>query len=188
MPVHPLIADRWSPRALDPGAEVPLEHLRALFEAARWAASHGNTQPGRYLVGRRGDDTFQRIFSTLRPGNQSWAGSAGALLLGMVRTVDKRGPIPNAEYGLGLAVQNLVLQAVSLGLVTHQMGGFDREAVHAAFDLPPDVRPVVVVAIGTVGDVEDLPEDLRGREVAGRLRRPLGELVFTGEWGTPAFE
>src|SRR6202022_4830782 len=71
--LHPLIAQRWSPRALDPDAEARDAQLRALLEAGRWAASSGNTQPARYLVGRRGDSTFQRIFDVLRPGNQSWA-------------------------------------------------------------------------------------------------------------------
>ena len=96
------------------------------------------------------------------------------------------GDLPNTEYGLGLAVENLVLQAVDLGLVTHQMGGFDKEAVRAAFGLPADVRPVVVVAVGAPGTAEDLPEDLRARERRPRERRPLSELVFTDQWGKPA--
>ena len=63
--VAPMIAARWSPRALDPTAEVTDAQLRALLEAARWAPSYGNTQPARYLIGRRGDDTFDRIFGVL---------------------------------------------------------------------------------------------------------------------------
>ncbi|WP_367133430.1 nitroreductase family protein [Saccharothrix sp. HUAS TT1] len=187
MEPHPLITKRWSPRAFDGAAEVPPETVRVLLEAARWAASHGNTQPARFLVGHRGDDTFAGIFAALRPGNRTWAGRASVLLVGAVAESDERGPVPNTEFGLGLAVQNLVLQAVELGLVTHQIGGFSPDAVREAFGVPADVRPVVVVAVGLLGDAEELPEDLRARERRPRARKPLSETVFAGRWGRPAF-
>ncbi|MBY8852768.1 nitroreductase family protein, partial [Saccharothrix sp. MB29] len=65
MDVNRLISERWSPRAFDPEAVVEPPVVRVLLEAARWAASHGNTQPARFLVGYRGDDTFERIFASL---------------------------------------------------------------------------------------------------------------------------
>ena len=188
MDLNPLIAARWSPRAFDATAEVDPSAVRVLLEAARWAASHGNTQPARFLVGYRGDDTFERIFASLRPGNRTWAGRASVLLVGAVVTTDERGPLPNTEFGLGLAVQNLVLQAVGLGLVTHQVGGFSPEELRTAFGIPEDVRPVVVVAVGVLGDPDELPADLAARERRERVRKPLAETAFTREWGHPAFE
>jgi nitroreductase len=185
--LNDLIARRWSPRAFDGTAEVSPDTVRVLLEAARWAASHGNTQPARFLVGYRGDDTFERIFQALRPGNQTWAGLASVLLVGAVAEADERGPVPNTEFALGLAVQNLVLRAVDLGLVTHQMGGFSPDAVREAFGLPDHVRPVVVIAVGVLGDAADLPDDLRKREQRPRVRKPLTETVFAGRWGEPAF-
>lgn len=187
VPLHPLIAQRWSPRALDPNAEVTDQQLRALLEAARWAASYGDTEPARYLIGRRGDPTFRRIHSILTGGNPSWTEAAAALLLGAVVTTNDKGDVPYAEYGLALASQNLVLQAVAEGLVAHQMAGFDHEAARQEFALPPDVRPVIVIAVGTLGDPSLLIERRRDRETAPRTRRPLGEMAFTGEWGRPAF-
>ncbi|CCH27585.1 nitroreductase family protein [Actinosynnema sp. NPDC047251] len=187
MKLNPIIADRWSPRAFDATATVAPADLTLLLEAARWAPSHGNTQPARFVVGLRGDDTFQRIFDVLRPGNQTWAGRASVLLLAARATADERGPVPNTEFGLGLAVQNLVLQAVDLGLVTHQMGGFDHDAAARAFALPEDVVPVVVIAVGKLGDVSVLPEELQARETRPRERKPLPEIAFTGTWGK-AFE
>ncbi|HET9143400.1 MAG TPA: nitroreductase family protein [Actinophytocola sp.] len=186
--LHPLIAARWSPRALDPAGEVGEAALRALLEAARWAPSNGNTQPARYLVGRRGDDTYRRIFDTLRRGNQSWAGAAAVLLLACAVTENEKGAIPHADYGVGLASENLVLQAVAEGLVAHQMGGFDTDAARAAFALPADVRPLAVIAVGTPGSPDDLPDDrTRAKELAPRTRLPLDQVAFTGEWGRPAF-
>ncbi|GLZ32460.1 nitroreductase [Lentzea sp. NBRC 105346] len=185
--MNELIASRWSPRAFDEHAVVTPDEMRVLLEAARWAPSHGNSQPARFVLGYRGDDTFKRIFDTLRTGNQSWAWRASVLLLGAVITADSRGPLPNTDYGLGLAMENLVLQAVDSGLIAHQMGGFYKEHVHEAFSMPDDVRPVVVVAIGRPGRIEDLPKDLQEKERRERVRRPLSETVFTGSWGQPAF-
>jgi len=185
--LHPLLAERWSPRALDPAGTVTDSSLRAMLEAARWAPSNGNTQPARYLVGRRGDDTYTRIFDTLSRRNRTWAGAAAVLMLACAVTVNAKGVIPHAEYGVGLASENLVLQAVAEGLVAHQMGGFNVEAARLAFSLPDDVRPLVVIAVGVLGSPDLLPEDARAKELAPRRRLPLGEVAFTQEWGRPVF-
>ena len=185
--VHPIIAARWSPRALDPTGEVPEKSLRAMLEAARWAPSNGNTQPARYLIGRRGDDTYERIFGVLSRGNKNWAGAAPVLMLACAVTVNEKGAIPHAEYGVGLASENLVLQAVAEGLVAHQMGGFSPDAARAVFSLPDDIRPLAVIAVGVLGSPDLLPEDMRPKEINPRRRLPLDKIAFTGEWGSPAF-
>jgi nitroreductase len=161
--------------------------LRAVLEAARWAPSNGNTQPARFLVGRRGDDTYERLFALLSKRNQGWAHAAAVLLLACAVTVNEKGELPMPEYGVALAVQNLVLQAVAEGLVAHQMGGFGRDGASQVFALPADVRPVVMVALGTLGSPDLLDEDRRAKELAPRRRLPLNELAFTGEWGNPVF-
>jgi nitroreductase len=187
VPVHPLIQRRWSPRALDPAGEVGPAQLRALLEAARWAPSYGNTQPARYLVGRRGDETYQRIHDLLNRGNRSWAHAAAVLLLGVALTRNEKGELRYAAYGLGMASQNLVLQAVAEGLVAHQMAGFDADAARTVFGLPEHAQPLVAIAVGTAGDPATLDERYRDRELSPRTRLSLGEIAFTGEWGEPAF-
>ena len=82
--VEDLIRRRWSPRAYA-DKEVPAEELKRLFEAARWAASSSNEQPWRFLVGRRGDETYQKIFNALVEFNQSWAKSAPVLVLSVAK-------------------------------------------------------------------------------------------------------
>lgn len=187
VPLLPIIAHRWSPRALDPTAEVTDDQIRALLEAARWAPSFGNTQPARYLLGRRPDDTFTRIHGVLNRGNQEWAHTAALLLLGVALTRNEKGDLPYAEYGLGLASANLVLQAVAEGLVAHQMAGFHADAARTEFDLPADVRPLVVIAVGKLGDPDTLSERNHRRELAERHRVPLAEFAYSGTWGRPAF-
>ncbi|MET8994563.1 nitroreductase family protein [Amycolatopsis sp. Hca4] len=187
VPIATLMAERWSPRAYDESAVVTHEQVRALLEAARWAPSFGNTQPARFLVGVRGTPSFDAILGSLNSGNQAWARRASLLLVGVMVTTNEKGEVPYAEYGLGLAAENLVLQAVELDLVAHQMAGFSPEAVRAAFSLPDDVVPKVAIAVGSVASPEVLEEDWRiEREKADRARLPLEEFAFTDSWGKPA--
>ncbi|SDQ98637.1 nitroreductase family protein [Actinopolyspora saharensis] len=188
VPLHPLLAERWSPRALDPGTELTDKQFLALFEAARWAPSWGNTQPARFVAGRRGDETFEKLRGALSRGNHGWAGNAGALVLGVARRVNDEGEqLPYGEYGLGLAVENLVLQAGAEGLVAHQMAGFDGQAAREAFGVPEDYEPLVMIAVGAQGDAAELPDRLAEKENAPRSRMELDRIVFSGSWNEPTF-
>jgi nitroreductase len=179
----PLIAARRSPRTFDPDFDLPVEVLRRLLEAARWAPSYGNTQPARFLVGLRGTASFGKLFDALNSGNQRWTHRASALLIGVAMTSNAKGALPFAEYGVGLAVENLVLQAVAEELVAHQMAGFSADAVRTSFGVPAEARPLVAIAVGALGTVDQLPEDLQARELLPRKRLPLTELAFTDTWG-----
>ena len=48
-----VVARRSSPAVFDPTYDLSDTDLTTLFDAARWAPSAGNSQPYRYLVGRR---------------------------------------------------------------------------------------------------------------------------------------
>jgi nitroreductase len=179
--IHPLV-ERWSPRAYDPTAEVSTDVLRTILEAARWAPSANNTQPWRFIVARRGTDAFTTVHDALMGFNQAWADSAAVLIVNIAETADAEGtPRPWARYDLGQAVAHLTVQAQHEGLHTHQMGGFDGARIAQAFGLSEHLEVVSITAIGVLGDVDALPEPLREREVAPRLRKPLAELVVAGE-------
>jgi nitroreductase len=103
-------------------------------------------------------------------------------------THNEKGAINHAEYGLGLASQNLVLQAVAEGLVTHQMGGFDPEVIHREFTLPENAVARVAIAVGVQSEPETLGEENRiAQEIGPRERNPLSEFAFTHSWGTSIF-
>ncbi|MEV1286077.1 nitroreductase family protein [Micromonospora sp. NPDC049679] len=177
--LHPLLAERWSPRAFDPYARVSDADLTSLLEAARWAPSAANTQPWRFVVGRRDDETHKRIFVNLSPGNQRWAGSAALLVMGAHATASRTGaPLTHAAYDLGQAVAHFSLQAAALGLHVHQMAGFDAAGLRSDLELPDAVNPHVVAAVGRLGDPAFLPEDLRLRETGLRRRHPLTDLLL----------
>src|SRR5581483_6605899 len=177
--VHPLLAERWSPRGFDQVHELADDRLTALLEAARWAPSAANSQPWRFGVARRGEEAHARLFAALARGNQAWAGAASALVLVAARTADGDGrPQPWALYDTGQAVAALVTQAQADGLAVHQMGGFDTEAVRTAFGLDEALTPVVVLAVGLQAGPAGLPEHLASREAAPRTRHPLAGLLL----------
>ncbi|GLI27412.1 nitroreductase [Agromyces rhizosphaerae] len=178
-PLLDVLAERWSPRSFDAGAAIEARALDAALEAARWAPSASNSQPWRFIVGRRGTPTFGRIHAALASGNQAWADKAAALIVNVAETTDLDGsPRPWSHYDLGQSVAYLAAQAHHDGLHAHQMGGFDRDAVRGAFGLDERFDPVSVIAIGALASPDALPERLREREVAPRRRMPLDELVL----------
>jgi nitroreductase len=185
-PVHDLIARRWSPYAF---ADRPVSDadLRSLFEAARWAASSYNEQPWRYLVATKANaDEFERLLSCLVEGNQVWAKAAPVLALGCTSLNFERNGKPNAAavHDLGLASATLTFEATARGLFVHQMIGILPDKARELYHVPEGVQPLTGLAIGYAADPATLPENLRGRDLAPRPRKPLAEFVFGGDWGT----
>ncbi|RIV34544.1 nitroreductase family protein [Micromonospora radicis] len=172
----PLLAFRWSPRAFDANAELTRAEATTLLEAARWAPSTDNRQPWRFVLGHRDHESFKRILVNLPPGEQRWAGRASLLVL---VAHSGTGHHPFVGYDLGQAVAHLTVQATALGLHVRQVTGLDRAGLIADLDLPADLRPYVVVAVGQLGDPFSLPADLLTEETALRHRHPLNELVLS---------
>jgi nitroreductase len=177
--LHPLIADRHSPRSFDPAHELDDTSLVALLEAARWAPSAMNQQPWRLVVARRDTPAHTEVFQMLLPGNQRWAGDASALVVAIAERSRAGEALATAQYDLGLAIAQMTTQAQAMGLHVHQMGGFDKAAAGDLLGLADGLVPVVVVAVGRRDVPERLPDDLRQRETAPRHRRPLAETVLS---------
>lgn len=182
--LNKLIKNRYSPRAFS-SQKVEDEKIELLIEAARWAASSFNGQPARFIIGKKGTEDYDRIFETLVPKNQLWNKPVPLLILTLVKTMNSHRNTPNiyAQHDLGLAIGNLSLQAMEMGLYVHQMAGFDKSAATEIFDIPEDFRPITVISVGYLGRIEKLPEDLRRIEQAPRSRREYDQLVFSGDWG-----
>ncbi|MCA0145386.1 nitroreductase family protein [Blastococcus sp. LR1] len=175
VPLHPLLAGRWSPRGLDPRHELTDEQVTALLEAARWAPSASNTQPWRFAVTHRGTPEHAAVLDALAGGNRIWAHAASTLVVVAAETHTSEGKErPWAVYDTGQAVAHLSVQAEVEGLAVHQMGGFDSGRIAAL--LPDGVIPLVVLAIGRRDETAELPEVLAGREAAARDRLPLEAL------------
>ena len=186
IPVEELLLQRWSPRAF---AERPVSEmdLRSIFTAATWAASSYNEQPWRFLIGQKGEETWTKIFDCLVPLNQSWAKMAPVLYATFAKQTFTHSGKPNgvAMHDVGAASANASLEATALGLHTHGMAGFDKDKLREAFAVPEGFDPIACWALGYLGDVEELPENLREAERKPRVRKPLGEVIFSS-WEKPA--
>lgn len=184
-PIHELIQRRWSPRAFADRA-VDKATLLSLLEAARWAPSSYNEQPWSFLVATRDQpDEFQRLLSCLVEFNAGWAQHAPVLMLSVASLQFQRNAKPNrhALHDVGLAAENLVLQCTAMGLVAHQMAGFDADKARELYQIPETHEPVAAIALGYPGEPASLPDPLRERELEPRTRKALDEFVFTGRWG-----
>jgi len=192
MPIHPLLARRFSPRSLDATREVSLPQLQSLLEAAAWSPSCFNDQPWRVVIGLRDGSGiaaagWQAMLDALAEGNRAWAQRAPVLLtMGAEGRFRHNGEANRwAAFDAGAAALALSLEAVNQGLVAHAMGGFDTAALAAALDLPQTVTPMAVVAVGHQGAAEQLEGWQLEAERARRERQPLPDWCQLGRWGEP---
>lgn len=184
--IHPVIKKRWSPRAFT-GEKVDPDKLQRIFEAARWAPSSFNEQPWRFIVGIKGDDTWDKLYDCLVEFNQKWAVNAQVLVLAIGNTVSSKGDTNKVyEYDVGQSMAYVTFQLVTEGLSAHQMGGFSKEKAVEHFSIPGDHQPLVMMAIGYQDSPESLPGNFAEMERAPRERKPMDELVFSGRFGEPA--
>ncbi len=189
VPIDALIARRWSPRAFDATKNVDEKTLLALLEAARWAPSCFGDEPWRFVVCNRGQDetAWEKMLGCLAEKNQLWAKHAPVLMLvGSIPTFSHNGSANRwSQYDTGAASENVCLQAASMGLNAHQMGGFDMEQARVAFGIPGEVELMAVIAVGYHGAMDALHEDFQEMESATRERKPLGDGFFASQWGRP---
>jgi len=184
-PLHDLIAERWSPRAFADRA-IEREKINALFEAMRWAPSSYNEQPWNLIVATKDQpDEYEQLLGCLVEFNQNWAKAAPLLMISVTSLRFARNEKPNAHawHDVGLGLENLALQATSMGLVTHMMAGFDADKAREAFRIPESHEATTAIAVGYPGSPDDLPDDLRKQESGPRSRKPLDTFVFTGKFG-----
>lgn len=184
-----LIAERWSPRAFDPEHAIEDEKIAALMEAAQWAPSCFNEQPWRYIVCNKHSNkvAWQFAISCLAPKNQQWAKDTPLLIVACAYEEFTYNGNANrwAQYDTGAASENICLQATSMGLFAHQMGGFDVDHARDTFNIPQQITPMAMIAVGYYGDVNQLQADFIESETAARERKPLEVHFFNGDFETP---
>jgi len=185
-PIERLFAERWSTRAFDPDKPVEHEHLTSCLEAARWAPSCFGEEPWHFVVVNRFEDesVWKQTLNCLAPKNQLWAKNAPLLIIAAAHPVFSKNGNANrwAEYDTGQSTICLCLQAEALGLVSHQMGGFDPEAIKAKLGIPESLHIMSVAALGYAGDIGMLDDDFQPMETAPRTRKTLAEIVHGGRW------
>ena len=189
VPIHELIAQRWSPRAFDRDRPINRAQLIALLEAARWAPSCFGDEPWHYVVWDRyrDENSWKKAFDCLAESNQVWVKNAPLLMLSTANPTFHHNGKPNrwGHHDTGAASENICLQAVALGLAAHQMGGFDVDKIRQTFNIPATFECMAMIAVGYATEAEVLEGDLKAKELAARTRRPLTENFFEGGWELP---
>lgn len=185
---HPIldsIKNRWSPRVF-PETPITDEKAKILLEAGRWAPSSSNIQPWRVIWGIKGTEMYDRIFECLDEFNQSWAGNSQMLWINAFKKTMKGNEKENfhALHDLGLFMGNVIHQANSMGIATHQMAGVQFKKAHKEFNFTEDYHVATAVAFGYFGgNPEDLPDDLEEKELKEmRERKDQNEFAFNGNF------
>ena len=175
-----LIRDRWSPRIYDTQHELTQAELESLGEAFRWAPSSSNQQPWKLVIVTRGTDLHAKISEQGLGGfNASWAPNATALAIVLGETKNAKGEERSkvdTAYDLGLASMKLIIQAESMGLKAHVMGGIDHEAIKNILNAN-DHFVMVAISIGLQGTLDGQEEAIVTREKALRERKGDAYLI-----------
>jgi len=182
--IHLYLKKRWSPRAFS-DRTVAREKLQRLVEAARWSPSSSNEQPWYFFIGEKGDETYEKIFSTLVEFNQLWCKTAPVLGMAVGRKVREKGggEYVHYQYDVGQSIAHLTFQAMHEDLYVHQMGGFSAEKARELFGIPDDYEALTTFVTGYIGDPGMLHPRMQKQELAERERKELESFVFEGNWG-----
>jgi nitroreductase len=184
-----IIEERWSPYSF---SSIPVEEykLKAMFEAAGYAPSCNNEQPWVFVYAtQQNHEVFDTFLGFMNETNQLWAKNAYAIIISMARKKFSHSGKPNrfSFHDTGMAVSNLLLQAFSMDIYVHQMGGYSVEKVRNYFNLTDDIEPVAMMGVGYLGDGESLPAELFKRDENRRPRKSLKEFAFKNSLSDPAF-
>ncbi len=179
--IEPL-SSRFSPMKFIEGKKISKEERNLIFEAARWAPSSYNEQPWRYVYADNTDkEGFNRILSALNEYNQKWAREASMLVVAIAsENLAATGKHNNyAWYDTGQSVSQMIVQAASMGVQAHQMGGFDSKRAIDLLNIPSGYSPVSVIAFGYADALENVADSFRERAENPRLRKETGQFVFS---------
>ncbi|MGY5858844.1 MAG: nitroreductase family protein [Candidatus Thorarchaeota archaeon] len=158
------------------------EMLNSILEAGRWAPSCANTQAWNFVV-LRDEEVLATAHEHLSRGN-AYAKAAPVMVL-VTAKEDGGCPAHGLPYfmmDVGLAVENMLLQAVHLGLMGHPTAGWNEDELKKLTGIPDEYRIVTVVFFGYEGDFDKLDEKLQEKERKPRTRKELSEIVHWNKW------
>ena len=157
-------------------ADRPLEseHLRTILNAGRRASSSKNQQRWDFIVVT--ERARLQDLGSVGPHAGHVAGAAAAVAL---VTPDPRGPKQplSVLWDLGLASQNMILAAWSLGIGSCPATVYDHDLARRLLGHPADHDCEYILSFGYPADPDDLTRPLKP---GGRT--PLEDLVHDDRW------
>ena len=173
----PEIMKRWSPRAFS-SQPVPEEYLWQLIDAARFAPSCFNEQPYRYVIFSSPEEVAYAK-SHLMKGNLEWNEKVPAYIGILYHKTFQRNGKDNtwAAFDTGTSWGHLNLEAIHLGLVTHAMAGFEREAIRVGLEISDEFDFITLVAVGYYANEDELAASKHSTEQPN-TREPIEFFIF----------
>jgi nitroreductase len=164
--------------------DVEREKIVKILEAARLAPSATNEQPWRFVVVKGKENVKNVVTRASRMGRKAFD-EAPVLILVFVNPKDYVFPDGKTFYLLdvGLAMENILLAATDLGLITHPMASLDEGKLKEMLGVPDEMEFVIATPLGY--PVEGSYEEAAQERLSQRIRKDLKELVYMNEWGKP---
>ena len=164
--------------------DVEQDRIIKILEAARLAPSATNEQPWRFVVVKGKENVENVVTRASRMGRKAFD-EAPVLILVFVNPKDYVFPDGKTFYLLdvGLAMENILLAATDLGLITHPMASLDEGKLKEMLGVPDEMEFVVATPLGY--PVEGSYEEAAQERLSQRTRKDLKELVYTNTWGKP---
>ncbi|MBS3116097.1 nitroreductase family protein [Candidatus Woesearchaeota archaeon] len=153
---------------------VSWENISKIIDAARHAPSCGNLQNWKFLVVL--DSNLKQAVAEAAHEQYEIA-IAGALIIVLgepekaERYYSLRGERLYTVQNCAAAMENMLLEAHSLGLGTCWIGAFDEEAIRMMFKIPENIRPQAIVAVGYPKEIPPKPP-----------KYPLEAVIYFHKW------
>jgi len=164
--------------------EVEQEKITKILDAARLAPSARNQQPWRFIVVSGKENVENVVTEAFFEFSQAFK-EAPVLIFACANPSDDD-VHEGREYYLfdvGLAMENLLLAATDLGLVTHPMTSVNEDKLRKVLHIPDEVRFVTATPLSYPSDGS---YDEAAREKLGqRTRKNLKEVAYSNVWGNP---
>jgi len=161
MDVINAILKRRSIRAFDK-KQISNESVKNLLEAARWAPSGGNRQFWRFIEIRdQRRLSMIKVFSAGLKGDPTLIIAIGADIKEQLNLLD-----------LGMAAENIMLEAVEMGLGSCAIASFSEEPMKQLLNMPKEMRIILLISIGYPAEY---PKP--------RPKKTLQEIAFSEKFG-----
>ncbi|MGA7677613.1 MAG: nitroreductase family protein [Dehalococcoidia bacterium] len=175
------ISQRASLKTCLAARDVEQDKIDKVLEAAILAPSARNMQPWRFIV-VKGKKNVQTLVTKAFAEVNQMVKEAPVVIVACANPKDDA-VIGGREYYLfdvGMAVENMILAATDLGLVTHLMTAVNEDELKAVLGVPAEVRFVVAtpLAYPAQGSYDEAAKE----RLSQRTRRSLKEVAYLNSW------
>jgi len=178
------ISKRASLKGYISSREIEQDKIEKILESGRLAPSARNNQPWKFIV-IRDKEVLDNLAENAFGGPNYVVKDAPVIIIACANPKDDivRDGREYYLFDVALAMENMILTATDLGLVTHLMTGVDGEEIKKILGIPKDVQFVVATPLAyPKGDSYDAAAKDRLSE---RERKPMQEIAYSDKWANP---